>query len=158
MELRAKHGIQLKPILFETRRLRLLIFCHAGSMNSGGTSGTGARPFIAAWKYSPVPPTMIGTLPACRAVSISRATIVKPCGDRGPFGAIENAIEAMGGPCLFTVIGARRQHPKIAIKLHRVGIDDDAATALRKRERQPGFARGRRPADHQDGTVGEGVI
>ena len=82
----------------------------------------------------------------------------QPGRDRGPFGAIENAIEAMGGPCLFTVIGARRQHPQIAIKLHRVGIDDDAATALRKRERQPGLARGRRPADHQDGTVGEGVI
>ncbi|GFO81665.1 MAG: hypothetical protein A49_12920 [Methyloceanibacter sp.] len=47
----------------------------------------------------------------------------------------------------FVFAGTRRQHLELAIDLHRVGIDDRSAEAIRERERRGRFAAGSRSGD-----------
>ena len=60
---------------------------------------------------------------------------------------VDMAIEAVRNLCLFLRRRPRRDHPQVAIHLHGIGIDDDAAGFLRQLERQRRLAAGGRPCD-----------
>ncbi len=60
---------------------------------------------------------------------------------------IDMAIEPVRHPRLLFQCRPRREHAQVAIDLHGIGIDDDAAGFLRQFERQRRLAAGGRPCD-----------
>lgn len=88
--------------------------------------------------------------PPClaRVLHLDRQQI-KPGGDGGALGAIDNAIEPVWRPRL--VIRGRPgcDHTKVTIKLHGIGIDHRAAPIFGERQRKAGLACRGRPANHQ---------
>jgi phosphoserine phosphatase len=63
------------------------------------------------------------------------------------FRRIDMAIEKVGRPGLFGGAGPRGDNLEIAVDLHRIGIDDGAAEALRKRKRERRLATRGRPCN-----------
>ena len=60
---------------------------------------------------------------------------------------VDMAIKPVRNPRLLFQRRPRREHAQVAIHLHGIGIDDDAAGFLRKLERQRRLAAGGRPCD-----------
>jgi len=65
-------------------------------------------------------------------------------------GGIEKAVEPMRRPCFRNRVGTGRKDAQIAIDLHAVGVDDDAAEYVGQLQRQRRFAARGRSGDGQD--------
>ena len=88
--------------------------------------------------------------PSCQArgLHLCRQQI-KPGGDGGALAPIDNAIKPVR--CLRLVFRVRpsRDHTKVTIDLHGIGVDHRATPGFGERQRKAGLAGRGRPADHQ---------
>ena len=112
-----------------------------------GIGGTADSPRVSALKYRPEPPMKIGSRFCARSFGQDRRRIGHPRAggeiDRG----IDMAIEPMRNARLLGGRRPRRDDPEVAIDLHGIGIDDDAAGRRRELKRQRRLAAGGRPCD-----------
>ena len=117
------------------------------SRTSAGIGGTAERPRVSALKYRPEPPMKIGRR-SCRArLRQHFCGIRHPGAGREIDGRVDMAIEPVRRARLLLQRRPRRDDAEIAIDLHGIGVDDDAAGLLRQFERQRRLAAGGRPCD-----------
>ena len=80
------------------------------------------------------------------------ARALEPAPDREILGAVDLAEQPVRRLPLFGLARARREHPQIAIDLHRVGVDDDAAEPLGESKRDGRLAARRRACNEKRAT------
>ena len=114
---------------------------------SAGIGGTADRPRVSALKYRPEPPTKIGRRFCARASASTSGGIGHPAAGGEIHRGVDMAIEPVRNPRLLFQRRPRGEHAQVAIDLHGIGIDDDAAGFLRKFKRQRRLAAGGRPCD-----------
>src|SRR5581483_5368907 len=76
----------------------------------------------------------------------------EPTADGEGFACRYDAVQAMRSDRLVSFARPRRENAELAVKLHRIGVDDGAAETLGKSERRGGLAARGRPGD-ENGLV-----